>query len=327
MRKIASLLLLTSLCLMLMVTVVPTTAEARKKPVPTPSVEITNPTNGETVADTVIITLTESAKIYIDGDLMTTGTAYSWDTTAYADGSHTINAEVSKKNKDRITVTVDNDGGTTPGGDGVVRKWAVIVGISDYKAISDLSYCDDDARDWAGYLNGYSKTTLIDRQASEKAIRNAVANMISSADADDQIAFISSGHGGISGKTAFLCAWDCGAGENGDDGYITDYEFESWFADIPCSTFIFLDHCSSGGMNEVMQSGIYMTVTCGARGYGYDAPQYQNGMWTYWFEEAGLEGQGFSTAESCFDWALAQYPYSGSDTPMEFDQLDGDFTF
>ncbi|MBN1329937.1 MAG: hypothetical protein JXA54_10735, partial [Candidatus Heimdallarchaeota archaeon] len=38
-------------------------------------------------------------------------------------------------------------------GDGVVNRYAVIVGISDYKAISDLSYCDEDANDWFNQLD------------------------------------------------------------------------------------------------------------------------------------------------------------------------------
>lgn len=33
-------------------------------------------------------------------------------------------------------------------------RWAVIAGVSDYKAISDLSYCDEDASDWYNYLLG-----------------------------------------------------------------------------------------------------------------------------------------------------------------------------
>jgi hypothetical protein len=49
-----------------------------------------------------------------------------------------------------VTVTVDQS--AAPATD--VQKYAVIVGISDYKAISDLSFCDEDASDWYDFITG-----------------------------------------------------------------------------------------------------------------------------------------------------------------------------
>jgi hypothetical protein len=300
----------------------------RAKP-PGPTVTITSPSNGATVDGTVTITVEASGTptIYIDGDSVGTGYTYNWDTTTYVDGSHAIKAKY-RKATDTITVTVDN-GGTPPPPPG--NKQAVVVGISNYKVINDLSYCDDDARDWTAYLKdqGYSVTTLIDSQAKEYAVKQALYNAIEQAGPDGQIAFCSSGHGWLDKRTKrhMLDMYDCEAGENGEDGDITDLELEAIFAGVQASTFIFLDHCYSGGMNEVMHNGIYMTTTCGPNGYGYDMPDYKNGAWTYWFLEAGLVGQHFTTAEDCFTWASANYPFGGKDAPMEFDQYSGDFTF
>jgi hypothetical protein len=336
MQKKLSLFLVTSLLLMMLSTSVSTAVISRGKPVYV-DVTITAPTNGATVSDTVTIAVTTgngvAPEIYINDVYMTTAFSYDWDTTSYDDGAVTIKAQLSRKEKDEISVTVSN-GGTPPppppGGDGVVNKWAIIWGVSDYKAISDLSYCDDDARDWKNYLQGeqYSiEYCLIDSQATETAVKDAVADVISKADADDKIIYASSGHGGTSQGLYFLCTWDCGAGENGENGYILVSEFELMFANAPCETFIFLDHCSSGAFSAAIHIGIYLTTTCTSRGYGYDAPQYQNGMWTYWYLEAGLVGQGFDNAEDCFDWASAQYPFERKDAPQEFDMLDGVFVF
>jgi hypothetical protein len=83
-----------------------------------PSVTITNPSNGATVSGAVSIMVTVSDEdsltpdIYIDGSYVATSSAYEWDTTAYADGSHTIYAEatdsIGQTGSDEISVTVDN---------------------------------------------------------------------------------------------------------------------------------------------------------------------------------------------------------------------------
>jgi hypothetical protein len=228
-----------------------------------------------------------------------------------------------------------------------VDKYALIIGISDYEAISDLNYCDEDATDWFNYLSplGYQITLLGDNQvgnfpqhdglATEYNVKNAWATIVSQADDNDIIVFASSGHGGernIGGRrrrdriyVQFLCMWDCGSGENGEDGYIYDSEFKTMMEPAISNTFIFLDHCNSGGMDELMQNPnvnkIYMATTCTADGYGYDVPAYLNGAWTYFFLEYSLIGAfgGTASLEATFDYALAAYPYGGDDTPQEFD--------
>jgi hypothetical protein len=91
-----------------------------------PEVTITSPSNGATVSGTVTIMVTVSDEesltpdIYIDGSYVATSSAYEWDTTAYADGSHTIYAEAtdsaSQTGSDQISVTVDNTSPPPPSG-------------------------------------------------------------------------------------------------------------------------------------------------------------------------------------------------------------------
>ena len=99
---------------------------------------------------------------------------------------------------------------------------------------------------------------------------------------------------------------------------------------LAAKLFVFIDHCYSGGIGPEMLSigsKMYCTTTCTEDGYGYDDPTHNNGMWTYWFLEAGLIGNFGSspstTMEQCFDWALSNYPKGGGDTPEEYDGNTG----
>jgi hypothetical protein len=86
-----------------------------------PVVTITAPSDGATVSGTTTITVDVSDEdtivpdIYIDSTYVATAYSYDWDTTSYADGSHTIYAEAtdsgSLTGSDEISVTVDNGGG------------------------------------------------------------------------------------------------------------------------------------------------------------------------------------------------------------------------
>ncbi len=309
-----------------------------------PTVTITAPANLATVQGVVTITVTATdtqdgdliPTISIDGVAVATANSYVWDTTTVDDGTHTISASATDSGgltgTDSNTVTVDNveDPPPPPG----QNRYAVIVGISDYQAVNDLSYCDEDATDWYNYLSGLGYTIKLfgdnsnsypqwDGLATEYNVKTALADFIAQADEDDIIVFASSGHGTTYSGGETICMWDYGVGSDGEDGSFTDVEMAQVFEPAVSKVFIFLDHCYSGGMNEVMSdtnaANFYLTTTCTDSGYGYDEPTYQNGAWTYWFLEAGLVGQGFTTMEQCYDWALSNYPYGGADTPQEFD--------
>jgi hypothetical protein len=231
-----------------------------------------------------------------------------------------------------------------PSGD----KWAILVGISDYKAISDLSYCDEDATDWYNYLvntMGYATTNIrvlgdghtsnypaYYATATEYQYRACLDWVATNADGDDTVVFATSGHGSGDGRgSSFLCAWDCNSGESGYDGSFYDTEVDNYvqnIAAIGAKVLFFIDHCYSGGFGPEMlaisdAANVLTLTTCTEDGYGWDDGTHQNGMWTYWFLEAGLIGQfGSSTTttmEDAFQWAHDNYPKSGGDEPQKFD--------
>lgn len=143
-------------------------------------------------------------------------------------------------------------------GDGVVKYWAVLVGIADYVGTgNDLSYCDDDARDVraallaAGWPDA-NITMLIDSQATKTAIKNAILAMKNSADADDVCLFFQSSHGSNTADVApldepdsldeVLCTYDIDTEEINDD------ELGRWLSLLPTSRYVVLiDACYSGG--------------------------------------------------------------------------------
>jgi hypothetical protein len=206
-------------------------------------------------------------------------------------------------------------------------KYAVVVGINEYRLISNLNFCVNDATDWRDYLVGEGYTIssfLIDDQATETNITNAISTVIAAADYNDTVVFAFSGHGGPFGAGSILCCHDYSSGTNGG---FTDIELQDAFSTHGGRLFIFLDSCHSGGMNEVVTndpSGLnrYMTTTCTADGFGWDEPAYQNGMWAYWFLERGLVAgeSGSDDMEGNFDWGRSSYPYTtGVHVPQEFD--------
>ncbi|UJG44426.1 MAG: caspase family protein [Candidatus Heimdallarchaeum endolithica] len=324
-----------------------------------PTVTITAPTDGSTVnsAD-VTVTWTGSDNVGIDhyevridsGSWTNVGTATSHTFTGLSDGSHTVDVNAydaaGNVGSDSVTFTVDTT--TNP-----VEKWAVIVGISDYKAISDLSYCDEDATDWYYQLTSsqmsYDHVTVLgdghssnypqyDGYATEYNVKQALNNMVNSADSNDIIAFISSGHGsGNGGGSSYLCMWDCSSGENGEDGNLYDTELAAILdGAVADRIFVFLDHCYSGGfgdnlMNMPNKAHVYLTTTCTENGYGYDDSTHHNGAWTYYFLDYSWQqhfgGAANVAMEDIFDYALAAYPYSGGDTPQEFDGNTGAYFY
>ena len=248
-----------------------------------------------------------------------------------------------------LTVTLDYDQTPPPPppppptGD----KFALLVGISNYKAINDLSYCDEDVNDWYNYLVnalGYDPANIIilgdgtSSYAKTPAGKATEANykyyLNWLADQSGEISFITSGHGAGSGTgSSYLCAWDCGSGESGEDGDFYDTEIKAIMQTaVADKIFIFIDHCYSGGIGpELMamsnSAKVYCTTTCTEDGYGYDDPASQNGAWTAEFLQDTLishfGSSSSTTMEAAFDYASANYAHSGGDAAMEFDGNTG----
>jgi len=218
---------------------------------------------------------------------------------------------------------------------GTGGKYAVIVGISDYASISDLSYCDEDATDFYNFLapKGYECKIFGDGHtadyprhdgtATESCVCATIQFLAAHAKAGDIVCFITSGHGSGDGNgESYLCMYDC----SGSVGCYYDHELAADIALFASGVniFVFIDHCYSGGMGPELMSlsnkaYIYCTTTCTADGYGYDDSSHQNGAWTYEFLEKYLVGHPTWSMESTYDSASATYPHTGGDACMEFD--------
>ncbi|MCK5310269.1 MAG: pre-peptidase C-terminal domain-containing protein, partial [Thermoplasmata archaeon] len=228
---------------------------------------------------------------------------------------------------------------------GSSNKWALVIGISNYQSISDLSYCDEDAVDWTNYLQGkgYTVHTLIDSQASEAAIYNEIDNwLLPNEQAGDDVAICFSGHGGfqseggysntpgqVDGHPSQFFAWDA---DGSGHGCILDTVLATHLSSLDSThVFICFDSCRSGGMDEVAShstSGRYISETCGWDEYGYDAPSHNNGAWTYWYLDWALKSQGYTSCESAFVAAAPQYHSEHPDSnPEEEDNYSGSFVF
>lgn len=315
-----------------------------------PTITITSPADGAVLtSSTVAVTWTGSDtgsgisyyETRIDsGSWINKGTSTSHTYTGVSSGTHTVDVRAwdnaGNSAIDSVTFSVNVASG--------VVKYAVIVGISDYKAISDLSYCDEDASDWYNHLVGTMDFDIVyvygdghtanypkyDGLATEYAVKQALTNIVQSADSDDIICFISSGHGSGNGLgSSYLCMWDSGSGENGENGNLYDTELAAILDDaVAAKIFVFLDHCYSGGFGDNLmampnKAHVYLTTTCTANGYGYDEPSYQNGAWTYFFlEYSWINHYGANpntSMETVFSYAHANYPYGGGDEPQQYD--------
>ena len=186
-----------------------------------------------------------------------------------------------------------------------VQKYALVIGISDYKTVTNLNYPDEDANAWYSYFssknymvwvlgdntNSYSQ---FNGTATEKNINETIQKIISLADYNDEVSLTFSGHGDGDGNgDSYLFAWDASSGEGGYDGYIDDFELSDYLENLTADKlFIFLDACSSGGMNETMDNPninhIFMTATSTENGLGWDVPAFQLGAWTHFFLTQGL---------------------------------------
>ena len=226
---------------------------------------------------------------------------------------------------------------------GKAEHWAVIVGISDYKVISDLRFCDEDANDWFNYFVGLRYEHIIvlgdnsseyyqfDSIASEYNIKQTLNYVVANADEDDVISYVTSGHGSRAKVgESLICAWDYGAGENDEDGRFWDYELSAILElAVAKQIFVFIDHCFAGGFGPELMAMpnseyVWFGAACAEQGMGWDAYEFNNGLWTYYFLEFTLvehfNSNPKTAMEAAFDYALAYFSYKfGVMVPEEYD--------
>jgi hypothetical protein len=140
-----------------------------------PTVSITAPANGATVSGTVSINATASDNVgvtkvefYVDGALKSTDTtspySYSWDSTAVANGSHTLAAKAYDAannigTSSNVSVTVSNTVTTqqllgNPGFEtGTAAPWTASAGIID-NSTGEAAHSGS----WKAWLDGYGSS-------------------------------------------------------------------------------------------------------------------------------------------------------------------------
>jgi hypothetical protein len=175
----------------------------------------------------------------------------------------------------------DTGGGEDPNPN-PAHKYAYIVGISDYEGtVNDLNYCDDDAQDMKQMLQGEGFTIRmdLDRNATADAITDGLQWLINNASPGDEIAFCYSGHGAKApGHGSSIISTDL--------YYVTHGYVMSYFNAVDCSKkLVTLDACVIGDFHRDAESGTFM-ATASNKTNSYDAPDLQNGAWTYYFLEA-----------------------------------------
>ncbi len=211
------------------------------------------------------------------------------------------------------------------------NKYAIVVGISDYPGTnSDLSYCDDDARDMAAALEVYGFThieTLIDATAFYDAIFDAIEAVPSDA---DEVVFFFSGHGGngIAPDGDAEKVDEAIFSFNGDNfAPIWDGQLKGAFERFTAARIVFIfDSCNAGGMDDLAGDGRVVLMACGEHGYSYELSGLQNGEFTYYFAQEGILGghanthdydNGTATGESAQVTAEEAYDYTKANCDLD----------
>lgn len=325
-----------------------------------PTAAIITPSNSSVVGGVTFVRVSasddrgiHSVRLFVNNSLAATDLTapyyFDWDTTLMTETNFTLHVRVTdlygnSANSSLVQVSVNQTSGSTFEG----QRYAIIVGVSDYKKINDLSYCDEDVTDWFNYLTtslGYNPNNIwvlgdshpanypkYDDLATEANLKTFFSNLVDLVGPNDQVLFLSSGHGsGDFSGASLLNLWDSGAGEDGEDGDLWDFELAELLEPLLASNiFVFLDHCLSGGFGpDLMSLGnedmVYLVTTCGEAGSGWDDSSSRNGLWTYWFLERTLietfGSNPSTTMEEAFAWASAHYPYQppSTDAPQEYD--------
>ena len=229
------------------------------------------------------------------------------------------------------------DDGPQP--DPSVDKWAVVIGISDYRGKqNDLQYCDDDAMDMYNYLisKGYPEGNiklLTDGAAKAKAIMSAIDWLNSWEGANSEVVFFYSGHG-----TTYE-GYDDGDDEYTDEAIVSadlylilDGQLKQKFSTFDSQKISFtFDSCYSGGMNDLSDTGRVVVAACDENEFSYDGtPSQQNGVFTYYYVD-GLTT--YDTVEDAFNYAkplahnFVLENYGKNMNPQIYDLYTGSWSF
>ncbi|HUU62409.1 MAG TPA: caspase family protein [Dehalococcoidia bacterium] len=201
------------------------------------------------------------------------------------------------------------------------NKWAVVIGISNYRAGDSLWNPANDAKEMKQALidnYGFPENNiklLLDRKATARAIDKAIDWLAKSEDADSSVVFFFSGHGY---RAADADKWDSDDEVDGYDELIVTYDNyglpDGWLKG-KLSTLeslkitLAFGSCHSGGMfddpDDLQGEGRVIAAACKADEYGWDYLQLRNTLWGYYFVDEGLlqgladlNGDGVSIQEA-----------------------------
>jgi len=203
--------------------------------------------------------------------------------------------------------------------------WAVIIGVSDYKHLHDLQYCDDDAEDLAEYLRpiwgGDHIKLLTDDEATKENIEEAITSWLASReDAGDTVLIFFSGHGGANHES-YIAPHDSLLYSYAND--ISGDEFNGWLDTLDSEkVVVILDTCTAASFgSEISENGrviLMATSYGGISGIGLEDPVLEHGIFSYFILEALREfGPADSdndyelSAEEIFDYAKLRTPGYG----------------
>ena len=211
----------------------------------------------------------------------------------------------------------DPDPGT---GDGIINKYALVIGISDYDSPeNDLEYCDEDADDWANYFDGegYTVNKLINPNFNQ--IANGLFWILDSHDADDWLAITYSGHG------IYVGQYRCSAWISSDEYLVLQTDIKTSITDNFVSThvFMFLDCCNAGTFSKCVSTGWVAGIGSAKNTYTYDGnSDMQNGYYT-WMAMYAIDTEGYIYAEDICEFAEVNFEYYTPGRASTVDQYSG----
>jgi hypothetical protein len=178
------------------------------------------------------------------------------------------------------------------------HKYAYIVGIADYEGtVNDLQYPDDDAMAFKSYYQSQGFTCKVDLNGNATAddITAGLQWLIDNAAPGDEICFCYSGHGAKApGYGSSIISHDL--------YYVTHGYVMSYFNAANCTKkLVTMDACVLIDFHSDCETGTMM-ATASKNCNSYDAPDLQQGAWTYFFIEAA-DDLNMPYAEDCATYA------------------------
>lgn len=204
------------------------------------------------------------------------------------------------------------------------NKWAVLVGIADYRGVqNDLWHPDEDAKDMYTVLTtdyGFAEDhiqILLNNEGKADKIDKAIKWMRDWENASSTVVFLFSGHGYQAADD-----WDSDSEWDGIDECIVSWDMygitDGYLADLFGSfesqeVMVWFGSCFSGGMNDISARSTFTGVLCAAcqeDQYGYDVYELGNTLFGYYYIDQGMlqangddNGDGVVTVEEAFYYA------------------------